>query len=201
MDRWMRKAIQIIAICLMIISAFPFFLTITECIDTGYHGFGVDSQGQLYLGKRSCIRVYLDGALVDTIKLPDYRYYWMTVEKDHIVIAGDSVIETYTLQWELVSEESDYSADAYDAMREKHTSVTVSGTKYTIQSQGFEQTIVDDNGMIHYRTPRDERFGRMGCTIFGFSYWSWVITYFANKGLFQQLRDKVLGLYHRIRGF
>ena len=122
------KIIRITAILLMILCCIPWLLTTHEVIDTGYHGYGVDSQGKVYLGKHSCIRIYQNGALLDTIQLPDYRYYWMTVEKDQIVIAGDSNIKTYTLQFELVLKQSVSSADTYHAMRDDHTSVTVNAS-------------------------------------------------------------------------
>ena len=205
MKRNIAKALTIIAVLLMIIGFAPWFRTVTKLVDTGYHGFGVDLRGRVYIGKDDCIRVYQDGALADTIQLRDYRYYWMTVEKEHIVIAG-SRIETYTLQGERVSEKPDYYSDTYDAMREKHASVTVNGIKYTIQSRGFGQTIVDDGGVIHYQTPREEWIGRIGCATFSIGYWILIIMYLAKEGLFRQLWDKLrqlfdraLGLYQRIR--
>lgn len=194
-----RKFIQIISIVFIIIGCVPWFLTVTECIDTGYHGFGVDSLGKVYLGKNSCICVYQDGVLLDIIQLPKYRYYWMTVEDEYIVIASDSKIETYTLQWSLVSEKSDYSADVYHSMRENHDSVTVNGIKYSIQSYWIQQTILDENGEVHYQTPRKEIAGSIGCSMFGVGLFCLIVIEFANAGLLQQLRDNLLEFYLTIR--
>lgn len=202
------KIIRITSILLMILCCLPWLLTTFELIDTGYHGFGVDFQGTVYLGKHSCIRVYLDGALVGTIQLPDYRYYWMTVENDYIVIAGDSNVEKYTLQWELVSKESVYSTYTYHTMRDNHASVTVNNTNYTIQRRWFQQTIVDENGVVHYVTPKQEIIGSIGCSIFSISLWCLIIMHFAKEGLLEVLRDKLRFLlkkatnsYLKIRGY
>lgn len=195
------KITRVTAILLTILCCIPWLLTTLEVIDTGYHGFGVDSQGKVYLGKHSCIRIYQNEALLDTIQLPDYRYYWMTIENDHIVIAGDSNVEKYTLQWELVSKESVYSTDTYHTMRDNHASVAVNNTNYTIQRRWFQQTIVDENGVIHYATPKQEVIGSIGCSIFGISLWCLIIMRFAKEGLFEQLLDKLQHLREKTTHF
>lgn len=195
------KIIRVTAILLTILCCIPWLLTTLEVIDTGYHGFGVDSQGKVYLGKHSCIRIYQNEALLDTIQLPDYRYYWMTIENDHIVIAGDSNVKKYTLQWELVSKESVYSTDTYHTMRDNHASVAVNNTNYTIQRRWFQQTIVDENGVIHYATPKQEVIGSIGCSIFGISLWCLIIMHFAKEGLFEQLLDKLQHLREKTTHF
>ena len=128
-----------------IISIFP---------NTEWHGFGVDSSGQVYVGKHGEILVYSDRECVQEIKIPKYKAYYFTVrDNDTILIAYTSNVDIYDLEGNLLDTVSDSGLDKYHELQGMRTIQHLSGDVYKVRNVFGVRTITKNSATIVYQTP------------------------------------------------
>ena len=151
----MKKGLPIIAFVSSVF-CLPFFLYSIICIFPmmQWHGFGVDTRGQVYTGQVGKIQVYANRELVNEIPIPKYKTYYFTVqENDTILIADASDVDVYDLSGILLDTYSDPGPDKYNELQWMRTVHNSSGDIYKQKWFFGIRTITKNNETIVYRTP------------------------------------------------
>ena len=119
-----------------------------------WHGFGVDSGGQVYTGQPGKLLVHADRELVNEITIPKYRTYFFTIlDNDTILIADASDIDIYDLSGNLLESYPDPGPDKYNELQRTRTLQHSSGDVYKARNF-FAVHIITKNGeTVVYRTP------------------------------------------------
>ena len=86
-----------------------FLLAASGLVAIDWYGFGVDSEGNIYIGQKSEICVYEESVCIRTIDIPQYRSYYFTIDHDEILLASPSHVYTFDLNGQMLSKESDPS--------------------------------------------------------------------------------------------
>ena len=147
-----NPAFLFILLCALV----PFTIYSFICVfpDMEWHGYGVNSSGQVYVGKHGEILVYLDRECVQEIKIPKYKAYYLTVEdNDTILIASTLEVNTYDLTGNLLDTIPDPGLDKYYELEGVLTIQHPSGDAYKVRNVFGFRTITKNSETIVYQTP------------------------------------------------
>lgn len=130
-----------LAVALLLVCA-SLLIELSGVVYTKWNGCGVDSAGQVYIGRKSKILVYLDHEPVDMIYLPSFRSYMFTVSNDQILLSDGATKYTYDLQGHKLASEPDYGGRYY---------AQLSGMTQFHGDDGKFYTITRSSGMYRVR--------------------------------------------------
>lgn len=103
----MKNKFLIFLRCMAAILPIIFWPVASGLVCIAWHGFGVDSNGYVYVGTESAIQVFDKKACIKTINIPQYRSYSFTVRNDQILLADASEIVTLSLDGNELSSRPD----------------------------------------------------------------------------------------------
>lgn len=148
---------------LVFIYVFIAFLALTSCfvidskhsVTISYRGFGIDSKGDLYVGKESSIEVIKHGQVVNTIIPPPSRNYAFTIEGDNTILLSDaSTVYTLDLSGKVLSEDEDEGTRTFNRLQKSRRVFTSNnGEKYIVKKTFGRTTVYSSTGEIVYQMP------------------------------------------------
>lgn len=118
-----------------------------------YTGFGVDSQGRMYIGRGSKIEVRDTEHLLYTIQNHTSRGYAFSVKDDTIILSTGSTVVTMDLYGEDIGRQEDINSSMIRKLKqEKYNSIIINNAQYTVSNVlGFLQ--ISKNGEPVYIMP------------------------------------------------
>lgn len=127
-------------------------MLISGKVSVGTHGFGVDSNGRLYVGMESSINVYEDGILVKKISTEQYRAYNITITKgDVLVIADAGELLLCDENGVVKYSKGDPGCDEYERLEKETLFHAADGHTYELGSPLGRTEIVRDDGTVVYQ--------------------------------------------------
>lgn len=153
------KVILIMFVISLILIGFCAHMIVDGFVSIQYAGFGVDSDGNLYVGWGHKISVYENGTEIYTIERGTSRGYYFAVQgNDTIILSTSSNVIVMDLYGEEVLESwVDYDKETYNALKEESKSFTLDGDEYTANLTLGQVTIFCNNDII-YKSPDFDRF-------------------------------------------
>lgn len=152
---------------------FSLSATILKFADTGWHGYGVDSNDKLYVGRLNQILVFDGGTLEDTIQLPEFKIWSLGVQEDDtLVVSSGSNIYVMDLNGNVLTKEADQQ-DRYSDLLHQNCVVDSSGAAYTKHAPLGWTQIIDAEDNVCYRVPivdylaKIMAFISVGCYLIG----------------------------------
>lgn len=149
----MLRKIRLIAIVLSAFLPICLMLMLTGNAEIIWHGFGVDSQGQIYIGTSKSIDVFEQGMKVDSIPIPVFRSYYFTVDNDVLLIAATRDVYTLDLQGAELTHTFDPSAHIYASLKHKRVAQSRDGATYRAHNVLLRSTVSKKNGTLVYMMP------------------------------------------------
>lgn len=139
-----------LGIILFFIVAFYVFLGAPQ---TEWYGFGVDSDGQVYIGRPTQIEVYQDGEYVSSIEIPKNRIYYFTVQEDDTILLSTS-LNAYILDLSgrELSCKPDDMCSVFNKLQWQKEVKTRSGEIFRYQDSLGCKTIENENGEIIFQS-------------------------------------------------
>lgn len=126
-----------------------------------FAGFGVDSTGKLYIGRKSQIEVYHEGKQTDLLQSPEGRGWNMGISSDdHILVTSGGDIYTLQLDGTVIEKESDLNGKVNLTLYKQRLITGNDGAQYRLRHEWFWPTITK-NGNVVYMAPIVDMFARM----------------------------------------
>ena len=144
---YLAIAVPVMAVCI--------FLIISGTVSLFLNGYGIDSSGNVYLGKDTKIEKYYNGAYVGTINPRTSRGYAFTVQSDDtLLLSTASTVYIMDLDGNILSQTDDVGTKIYNKLQsEKKEFFASDGSRY-IQYSSFGRTIIaHEEGDIVYKMP------------------------------------------------
>ena len=118
------------------------------------HGFGVDSHGKVYIGKREEVQCYHNSELLYSIPIQPYKAYSMTIQSDNtLLITAPEAFDIYDLQGNRLPSPEEYDSSLYNTLLYRQKLQTPDGSEYRcVNILGFRK-IFNSNDEIVYQTP------------------------------------------------
>lgn len=131
------------------------FLMVSGTVSLFLHGYGIDSSGNLYLGKDTKIEKYYEGAQIATINPQTSRGYVFTIQRDDtILLSTASTVYILDLNGDILSQTEDTGTKIYNELQsEKKFFVASDGTRYKQYSVLGRAMIANEDGEIIYIMP------------------------------------------------
>ena len=136
-------------------------------------GYGVDSAGNLYIGRLHQVEVYQKGVRVNTLEIPVSRGWCMTVSNDEIIVANMSSIFVLDLAGNVVREEEDRHGKIFYSIKDTKQVLGADGSQYSLSDIGGIIQITE-NGKTIYQSPIEDILAKLTfwtgsvCMIVGF---------------------------------
>ena len=124
-----------------------------------WHGFGIDSQEKVYIGKQNEINVYYCGEQIGTIPILPFRTYYFTVQQNDTILLSSSLnVYVFDLEGNQLSCEPDVHNRVYDELR--HLKVAETGNNiYNLQTDILgNYTVTGTNGTVLFSESESLRF-------------------------------------------
>lgn len=138
-----------------------FILRATDIVSIEWYGFGVDSEGYIYIGRPSEICVYKEGLCIRTIDIPQYRSYYFTINDSNILLASSSRVYIFDLNGMMLSKELDPSGSAYSDLQWMREVRTPTGTLYRRTHRFFRDAIEKEDGTVVYQMPMGDYLAKI----------------------------------------
>lgn len=138
-----RLFLGIVIFCLLLVQTF------ISLPNNEWHGFGVDSQNKVYIGKQNEIIVYIKGKKTTSIPIPPFRTYYFTVSKDDTILLSTSLkIFIFDSEGNQLSCEPDVGNSMYDKLR-RQKSTEVNGETFYLKSDVLgKYSVIDEQGTV-----------------------------------------------------
>ena len=131
-----------------------------------FTGFGVDSTGTLYVGRKSQIEVYRDGKQVDCLPSPFGRGWNMGISlDDHILVTSGGDIYTLQLDGTVIRKDSDIGGKMSLMLNKQRLLVRNDGTQYRLQHEWI-WPIITKNGQVIFMAPIVDMLARASFILF-----------------------------------
>lgn len=118
------------------------------------HGFGVDSNGYVYIGKSDQVEVFEEGRMIRAIQLPPHRAYYFTVQADDTILFSNSdYYYVLDLNGDVLSKKPEFEFQIFNRLKTQREVVTESGMRYLYQNIFGCEIIKNNDGEIIYQTP------------------------------------------------
>lgn len=150
------SAITIVAIIIMwVIGAFHMYASNSGMANFTYHGFSLDSQENLYVGKSGRIDVYSkNGDHFKSITPRTSRVYYFTIIKDRIFLSTSSEAYILDLDGNVIQEREDRTGEIGRRLEPKgQIYVSSNGDEYKIIDSFTRFKIVKNDSAIIYQMP------------------------------------------------
>ena len=120
-----------------------------------FHGFTVDGDGRIYVGKDEKIEVFQNGGLVNKLKDHAYKNYVFTMQDDGtLLITNSDKLYITDLEGNTLSEYEDTFSHTYNALnRAKYKFASADGKEYSVKNRYLRYKIVDGSGNVLYKMP------------------------------------------------
>ncbi|MBQ5994885.1 MAG: hypothetical protein IJL63_03385 [Clostridia bacterium] len=120
-----------------------------------FHGFAVDGDGRIYVGKDEKIEVFQNGGLVNKLKDHAYKNYVFTMQDDGtLLITNSDKLYITDLEGNTLSEYEDTFSHTYNALnRAKYKFASADGKEYSVKNRYLRYKIVDGSGNVLYKMP------------------------------------------------
>ena len=130
-------------------------------------GFGVDSEGKLYVGRKAVIEVYLEGEQVAILSTPFQKTGWnMGVSPDnHILATGSGIVFTMQLDGTVIGEEEDINSMIGNSLKKQRLIEGNDGKQYRLRHKWIWPTITQ-NGKVIYAAPIVDVLGRIAFMLY-----------------------------------
>ena len=144
-------------VCLCILLPLLLYSLIVIAPNNQWHGFGVDSNGYVYIGKKDKIVQYHDNNQIGCIPIPSYRTYSFTLQhNDTILIADSSKVNIFDLSGNHLYSYQDPGPSKYSELQWLRKINTVSGDTYRLRSILGFHTITKNGDVIVYHTSMND---------------------------------------------
>ena len=131
-----------------------------------FNGFGVDSAGNLYVGRKNQIEVYRDGKQTAAVASPSGRGWNMGISADdHILVTSGGEIYTLQLDGTAIEKESDLNCNVNLALDKQRLITGNGGVQYRLRHEWIWPTILK-NGKVIYMAPVVDMLARMVFILF-----------------------------------
>lgn len=133
-------------------------LPLLGLVTHSWNGFGVDSQGRVYVGGVDFIDVYSSGKRVDRIYhfgRYDKRYYITVLPDDTIYLLGKGCEKIISIDGVILSE-TEMGADKISALidaQDFYKFTDIHGNNYYFQGGVLSDSVLNSDGDAVYRTP------------------------------------------------
>ena len=138
-----------------------FLLAASGLVSIDWNGFGVDSEGNIYIGQKSKICVYEESVCIRTIDIPQYRSYYFTIDHDEILMASPTHVYTFDLNGQMLSKESDPSGSAYSDLQWTRNVQTATGAQYRRTHRFFRDAVITEDGTVVYQMPTGDYLAKL----------------------------------------
>jgi hypothetical protein len=146
----------------MLLGLISLLLLFTGNAAMDINGFGVDSQGRMYIGRLHQIDIYVDGEKQDTIQIPKYRVWTFSVQEDDTILLSDAkVAYTMDLSGNIISEADDSSARTYAGLWPRTKITGNDGKLYRVFGLWRTQIVCVENNEVVYQIPFVDIFSRV----------------------------------------
>ena len=126
-----------------------------------FTGFGVDSTGKLYIGRKSQIEVYHEGKQIDLLQSPEGRGWNMGISSDdHILVTSGGDIYILQLDGTVIQKENDLNGKVNLTLYKRRLITGNDGAQYRLRHEWLWPTITK-NGNVVYMAPIVDMFARM----------------------------------------
>lgn len=126
-----------------------------------FTGFGVDSMGKLYVGRKSQIEVYHEGKQIDLLQSPAGRGWNMGISSDdHILVTSGGDIYTLQLDGTVIRKDDDVNSKMNLALYRQRLITGNDGAQYRLRHEWIWPTITK-NGSVVYMAPIVDMLARM----------------------------------------
>ena len=126
-----------------------------------FTGFGVDSTGKLYVGRKSQIEVYYEGKQIDLLQSPKGRGWNMGISPDdHILVTSGGDIYTLRPDGTVVRKDDDVNGKMNLVLYRQRLIVGNDGAQYRLRHEWIWPTITK-NGSVVYMAPIVDMLVRM----------------------------------------
>ena len=116
-------------------------------------GFGVDSEGNLYIGRKHQIEVHRNNIAIEHLPIPVQKGWCMGLTADdHIQITTGSRVYTLQLDGTVLGNESDYNSQVDNRYHNQRIITGNDGKQYRLRYKWIWPTI-EREGVVIYRTP------------------------------------------------
>ncbi len=143
-----------------------------------FHGFAVDGDGRVYVGKDEKIEVFQNGELVNKLKDHAYKNYVFTLRDDGtLLITNVDKVYITDLEGNTLSEYEDTVSHTHNTLnRAKYKFTSADGKEYTVKNRYLRYKIVDGSGNVLYEMPVQDLvvkilFFTFGTSMFIFVPW------------------------------
>jgi len=157
MNPKMIKSIMIYLIIIVPVGMFCMYHLITGNVTITYHGYGVDSSGNLYVGLEREIAVYDGDSKISSIQTAasTARAYYFTVQHDDtILLSTASNVYVLDLNGNILSKTEDTNTVVYDRLQWSGKNFTATdGTQYVRCASLGRMRIETSDGNVIYQMP------------------------------------------------
>lgn len=136
------------------------------CISDRWYGFGIDSNGKLYVGEEKQIAIYSNGQLEKLIPIPQNRSYFFTVQGDDtILLATATYAFVLDLNGNLLNSEPDPNGSLYFDLQSIQEVKASNGNRYYHRKLLGRRIIERNDGEIIYKTPLSDYFASIANSV------------------------------------
>ena len=122
-----------------------------------WHGFGVDSEGNVYIAKQAEIQCYYENNLISTFCIQGYKAFSITIQPDNTLLAVlPDQSHTYDLRGKLLSVSEESDTILYNKLLYRTSVQSSNGSEYSCSRILGYTRISNHNGVILYQTPISE---------------------------------------------
>ena len=126
-----------------------------------FTGFGVDSTGKLYIGRKSQIEVYHEGKQIDLLQSPEGRGWNMGISSDdHILVTSGGYTYTLQLDGTVIEKESDLNGKVNLTLYKQRLITGNDGAQYRLRHAWLWPTITKNDTVV-YTVPIVDVFARI----------------------------------------
>lgn len=126
-----------------------------------FTGFGVDSTGKLYVGRKNQIEVYYEGKQIDLLQSPVGRGWNMGISSDdHILVTSGGDIYTLQLDGTVIRKDDDINSKINLTLYKQRHTTGNDGAQYRLRHEWIWPTIAK-NGSVVYMAPIVDMLARM----------------------------------------
>ena len=138
-----------------------------------WYGFGVDSEGRVYIGRKTTIVVLDKGQTACEIEVPPHRAYYFTVLPDDTVqVATNSYVFLLDASGNVLSEEKEIESVTLRRLQRLTEMETADGQKYTCRSVLGRRCIERSDGEVVYEEPLGKYLQRIAFAVCQVIWWS-----------------------------
>lgn len=163
-----RKKAMLLCVYIIVMAAGVFM-----ALRSDWYGFGVDSEGRVYIGKKTTIVALEMGQPAYEIEVPPHRAYYFTVLPDDTVqVATNSYVFLLDANGTVLSEEKEIESVTLRRLQWLTETENADGQKYTCRSVLGRRSIGRSDGKVVYEEPLGKYLQRIALAVCQVIWWS-----------------------------